>query len=69
MGDCSSGGGSGGPSPGGELVDEVVACKDEFFGGYLAGCAEGGGVGYWGPFVAEDVEGGADGLHGGGGAL
>jgi len=64
MGDLFGCGGGGRPGPGGEFVDEVVAREDEFFGGNLAGGAEGGGMGDGGPFVTEDVEGGADGLHG-----
>lgn len=57
MRDLFGGGGCGRPGPGGEFVDEVVACEHEFFGSDLAGVAEGGGVGDGGPFVAEDVEG------------
>jgi len=53
-----------GPGPGGEFVDEVVACGNEFFGGDLAGGAEGGGVGDGCPAVAEGVEGGVDDVHG-----
>lgn len=41
IGDSFGRGGGVGPGPGGELVDEVVACEDEFFGGDLAGSAEG----------------------------
>lgn len=57
-------GGGVGPGPGGEFVDKVVAREDEFFGGDLAGGAEGGGVGDGGPAVAEGVEGGVDYVHG-----
>lgn len=64
VGNLFGGGGSGRPGPGGEFVDEVVACKDEFLGGDLAGGTEGGSMRNGGPFVAENVEGGADGLHG-----
>lgn len=56
VGDAFSGG-TVGPGPGGEFVDEVVACEDEFFGRHLARRAEGGGVGDGGPAVTEGVEG------------
>lgn len=59
------GGGGGGPGPGREFVDEVVARLQEFVRGDLAVGAEGGGVVDGGPFVAEDGEVGAEGLHGG----
>lgn len=52
-----------GPGPGGEFVDEVVASVEEFFGGDLAGGAEGGGISDGGPAVAEGVEGGVDEVH------
>ncbi len=52
-----------GPGPRGEFVDKVVAGVEEFLWGDLAGCAEGGGVSYWGPAVAEGVEGGMDKVH------
>lgn len=42
--DAFVGRGGVGPGPSGEFVDEVVACEEEFFGGDLAGGAEGGGV-------------------------
>ena len=51
------------PGPGGKFVDEVVAGVEEFFGGDLAGGAEGGGMGDGGPAVAKGIEGGVDEVH------
>ena len=55
------------PGPGGEFVDEVVACEEEFGGGDLPRGAEGGGVRDGRPFVAEGVEGRVEDVHGFGG--
>ena len=44
VGDGAGGRAGAGPGPGGEFVDEVVSCEEEFFGGDLSGGAEGGGV-------------------------
>lgn len=51
------------PGPGGELVDDVVACEDKFFGGDLACVAESRGVRYWGPAISESREGGVEDVH------
>ena len=51
------------PGPGGELIDEVVACKDKFFRSYLASGAEGGGMGDGGPTVSKSVERGVYEIH------
>ena len=67
VGDGFLGGLGSRPGPGWEFVDEVVAGEDKFFGGDLASCTEGGGVGDGGEAVAEGVEGGVDDIHDGGG--
>lgn len=52
------------PGPGRELIYEVVARKDKFFGSYLASGAEGGGMGNGGPAVSKSVESGMYEIHG-----
>lgn len=63
VGNAFVGRGSVGPGPGREFVDEVVACEEEFFGGDLAGGAEGRGMRDGSEAVTEGVEGGVDEIH------
>ena len=51
------------PGPGGKLIYEVVARKDEFFRSYLTSGAEGGGMGDGGPAVSKSVERGVYEIH------